>query len=526
VIGREFPVKVLEQVYSNHDQDAKHGKMIANLSTLEYANLVKLAAVQPDLRYLFYHALIQEAVYEAMLKADRKILHRNVAATLEALFPNRPDDLAATLGYHFGKGDVRDKAITYLTQAAANAQARYANQEAIGLYYSAIELVEQELENASQPEIWKEKAVSLQESLGDVLHLVGQHNEARAIFKAAAERTDDKEIIMHARLQRKIGNTWIPMHCWKEAEEAYQAAEKILGQYQDENAPSWWQEWLQIKMDLILLYYWQNRADEIKLLAKRIRPFIERYGSPDQRGAFYQGLVFANLRSERYRITDEILTDMRSYLASRKDINNLGDVAFNVYFMQGFIYLWHHDLELAETQLQTALKLARQVGDITTESRVLTYLTICYRMRGQVEEAQRIAVQSDEIAIRAGMPEYQGTAKANLGWFFWRTGDPVKAKGKALDALNQWQKMPTAHASCCFQWTALLPLLAMALLDGNLEQAIEYDRMLLDPGQLRLPDPLEEYLSKAILCWEDKNTGEVSAQLNRAVELAKEYGYL
>jgi predicted ATPase len=76
VIGREFPVKVLEQVYSNPDQDVKHGKMVAHLSTLEYANLVKLAAVHPDLRYLFYHAVIQEAAYEAMLKVDRKVLHR------------------------------------------------------------------------------------------------------------------------------------------------------------------------------------------------------------------------------------------------------------------------------------------------------------------------------------------------------------------------------------------------------------------------------------------------------------------
>ena len=504
VIGREFPVKVLERVYSNHDQDLRHGKMIANLSTLEYANLVKLATVHPDLRYLFYHAVIQEAVYEAMLKADRKVLHRSVAETLEALFPDRLEDLAATLGYHFGKGEVRDKAITYLAHAAENAQARYANQEAIGLYYSAIELVEQELENSSQPEIWKEKGATLRECLGDVLHLVGQHNEARAIFKVAAEHADDKDIIRCARLQHKIGNTWIPIHYWNEALQAFEAAEQALGQEQDETAVAWWQEYIQMKMDLMLLYYWQNRAEEIKQVANIVRPVIEKYGSPVQKGGFYQGLVLANLRSERYRITEEILADTQAYVAVQKEINKpTSGLAFDC-FMQGFVYLWHHDLELAEDEMQTALRLTRQIGDITIESRTSTYLTVCYRMRGKVGEARDLALQSEESATRAGMPEYQATALANLSWVFWRLGDLVEAKKKALGALDGWKKVPEGHASCSFQWTALFQLIAMTVRDAQIEQAIDYDRALLDPGQMRLPDPLEEALNKAVVCWEDK----------------------
>lgn len=525
VIGREFPVKVLEQVYSNHDQDLKHGNVVAHLSELEYANLVKLATVHPDLRYLFYHAVIQEAAYEAMLKADRKVLHRRVAETLEDIFQDRLDDLAATLGYHFGKGEIRDKAVTYLTHAADNAQARYANQEAIGLYYSSIELVEQELENSSQPEIWEEKAVTLRECLGDVLHLVGQHNEARAKFKAAAEHTHNEEIVKLARLQRKIGSTWVPLHSWNEAMEAYQAAEKTLGQKQDENLLSWWQEWLQIKLDFMWLYYWQSRAVEIKALADNVRPILEKYGSAAQRGGYYQGLVSANLRLERYKITEEILADMQACFAIQKEANNLGDLAFT-YFMKGFVYLWHRDLEPAENAMQTGLSLARQIGDITLESRILTYMTVCYRMRGLVEEARHMAVHSGETAIQAGMPEYQATAQANLAWALWHAGDLVEARKKALDALDQWQKLPAGHASCSFEWTALLPLMAIAVLDEQLEKAIDYDRALLDPAQMRLPDPLEQALNEAVLCWGDKKSEDVLAYLNRSIELAKEYGYL
>ena len=137
-----------------------------------------------------------------------------------------------------------------------------------------------------------------------------------------------------------------------------------------------------------------------------------------------------------------------------------------------------------------------------------------------------MAIQSDEVAIRAGMPEYQGTARANLAWVFWRTGDPGEGKKKALDSLDQWQKIPATHASCSFKWTALLPLIAIATLEGQLEQAIEYDRALLDPVQMRFPDPLKEALNKAIVCWENTKTEEAVVQFNRSVEVAKEYGYL
>jgi hypothetical protein len=68
--------------------------------------------------------------------------------------------------------------------------------------------------------------------------------------------------------------------------------------------------------------------------------------------------------------------------------------------------------------------------------------------------------------------------------------------------------------------------MAIAVFDGRIEQAIVYDRALLDPSQIRLPDALEEALNTAILCWDDKNPEEVLAQLKRSVELAEEYGYI
>jgi class 3 adenylate cyclase/tetratricopeptide (TPR) repeat protein len=524
VIGREFLVKILEQVYSSSPTHGQE-RMATHLHTLEYASLIRMTMARPELRYLFYHAIIHEATYASMLKSDRSTLHCLIAEALEKSYPDRLEDLAATLGFHYMKGGVPDKALFYLEVAADAALSKFANREAIELYNSAIEIINQVPEEDPQriemlPKRWK-----LYESLGDVHHLIGQHKKAQLAYQAGLDCTEAKDILLIARFQRKIGNNWVLQHNWDDAMQAYQDAETTLGPDQDETEVNWWQEWTQIQTDRMLLYYWENQPLEINRLAVRVRPILERYGSPVQKAGFYKGLVMANIRLERYRISEEILANMQAYLAVQQEVNNPSDLAF-AYFLQGFIYLWHGDLDPAEQQMQIALKLAKQIGDISVESRCQTYLTVCWRMRGQVEQVQRIAVQSEETAKSAGMPEYIGTARANLSWAAWCRGDLADTQAKGLAALDQWGKIPAGHASCAFEWTALFPLMAVAVANRQPDQAIGYARALLDPAKQRLPDVLEKALEKAIRSWEEHPSDAILEQLNEVLVHARKNRYL
>ncbi|TME86455.1 MAG: hypothetical protein E6I44_13285, partial [Chloroflexi bacterium] len=64
----------------------------AELGTLEASGLVEIAALQPELEYLFRHALVQDAAYGSLLKQDRRTLHRAAAETLLALYPERKSE--------------------------------------------------------------------------------------------------------------------------------------------------------------------------------------------------------------------------------------------------------------------------------------------------------------------------------------------------------------------------------------------------------------------------------------------------
>jgi predicted ATPase len=114
--------------------------LASSLTTLETSGLIALAQVEPELEYLFRHALIQDAAYESMLKADRKRLHLIIGEALERLYPERLDELASTLGQHFAAAGEMERARKYFTLAGDFARKQYANAEAKQNYCAALEL--------------------------------------------------------------------------------------------------------------------------------------------------------------------------------------------------------------------------------------------------------------------------------------------------------------------------------------------------------------------------------------------------
>jgi tetratricopeptide (TPR) repeat protein len=111
------------------------------LETLEARGLIRVATLQPELEYLFRHALLQDTAYGSLLKQERKALHQVVGAALEDLYPERVGELAAVLAMHFEQSGDTEKALTYLISAAEFAVARNALTEGYDLYTRAYGLL-------------------------------------------------------------------------------------------------------------------------------------------------------------------------------------------------------------------------------------------------------------------------------------------------------------------------------------------------------------------------------------------------
>jgi serine phosphatase RsbU (regulator of sigma subunit) len=161
--------------------------VMSHLGTLESAGLIRLAQLEPDLEYLFRHALVQEAAYSSLLEGDQKRLHLAVGEAVESLFPERLDEYAALLAHHFQRAEEDDRALEYFVRAGDAALASYANLEAESQYRGALSLSCDEGQRAAlltglgealcRQDRWDEglrtwrEAIDLYQSLGDMDHV-------------------------------------------------------------------------------------------------------------------------------------------------------------------------------------------------------------------------------------------------------------------------------------------------------------------------------------------------------------------
>jgi tetratricopeptide (TPR) repeat protein len=135
VIGRTFFYEILNQVSELKDQIDK------NLRSLERLDLIRAKTLQPDLEYIFKHALTQEVVYSGLLKKERQLIHERIGLVMEQLFHDRLPEFYETLAYHFQQGQFVLKAVEYLMKSGAKSLKRYALEEAHKYFQEAYDIL-------------------------------------------------------------------------------------------------------------------------------------------------------------------------------------------------------------------------------------------------------------------------------------------------------------------------------------------------------------------------------------------------
>jgi predicted ATPase len=99
---------------------------------LVQADILQQRGRPPNCLYTFRHALLEDALYNSMVKSTRLQFHRRVAEVLEAEFgillvETRPELLA----HHFTEAGLPEKAVRYWLQAGLRSRERSAEVEAI-----------------------------------------------------------------------------------------------------------------------------------------------------------------------------------------------------------------------------------------------------------------------------------------------------------------------------------------------------------------------------------------------------------
>jgi serine/threonine protein kinase/predicted ATPase len=136
VLGREFSHELLAAVAAVDELTLQ-----AELAKLAQADIVYSKGRPPRCTYFFKHALLEDALYNALVKARRQQFHRRIGEVLEAQFPQTAETQPELLGHHFSEAGLTEKAVGYWLKAGQRSGERSAFCEAIGHLTRGLALV-------------------------------------------------------------------------------------------------------------------------------------------------------------------------------------------------------------------------------------------------------------------------------------------------------------------------------------------------------------------------------------------------
>ncbi len=111
-LGREFSYELLHAV-----SPADETSLQRALAKLIEAEVLYQRGLPPQARYLFKHALIQDAAYQSLLKSKRQQYHQQIAQVLGEQFPESKETQPELLAHHYTEAGLIAQAIPYWQQA-------------------------------------------------------------------------------------------------------------------------------------------------------------------------------------------------------------------------------------------------------------------------------------------------------------------------------------------------------------------------------------------------------------------------
>jgi class 3 adenylate cyclase/predicted ATPase len=187
VLGREFAYDLLQAITLQDENVLQEG-----LAKLVAAELLYQRGRPPRARYLFKHALIQDAAYASLLKSARQQVHQQIAQVLAARFPTLVETQPELLAQHYTAAGCPEQAIPYWQRAGQHASDRSAHLEAISHCTTGIEL----LQSLPETPAHTQQAVTLWIALGAALLMTKGHaapevehayTQARALCQQVGE---------------------------------------------------------------------------------------------------------------------------------------------------------------------------------------------------------------------------------------------------------------------------------------------------------------------------------------------------
>jgi class 3 adenylate cyclase/predicted ATPase len=231
IIGREFSYELLRAVISISEDELRSG-----LRRLAESELIFQRGDPPQVRYAFKHALVQDAAYHSLLRANRSVQHRRVAEALEKQFPETAEKQPELLAYHYTEAGLVGPAITYWRKAGQRAARRAANVEAVDHLRRGLALLEALPGRAR----FADEELGLLLALGPALMSakeLGEQRPTEEIYDRALQLARDSGRV--AELFATVWGSWYVTNTGGKREAALKFAEELFSIGRKQNDPGY-----------------------------------------------------------------------------------------------------------------------------------------------------------------------------------------------------------------------------------------------------------------------------------------------
>jgi tetratricopeptide (TPR) repeat protein len=402
------------------------------LATLESTGLIRLAATQPELEYLFRHALVQEAAYDSLVKQDRKRLHRAVGEALERRFPDQAAsrELAPLLARHFDEAGDDRRASAYFARAGDAAAAVYANAEAVEHYTRAIGIARST--QAGDPLLRH-----LYLSLGRTLELSARDDRALLTYgemEALARERGDRAMELAALLAR--ATVYLKPVSVRDLEQGRSLTEQALALARElsdgaAQARSLW--------NLMQFYKWAGRVSEAKAYGEQALTLARALDLREQLAYVLNDIsTIYGMASGEIRRAIAALDEAQQLWRELGILNMLADsLATSAQF-----HVMAGEYERALALSDEALRLSQTIGNLWNQSYSLYMIDLAYADRGEMGRAIETAEECLRLAQSAGFVPGVAQGAFGLALIYGYLGDLQRAREAARRADSLWSSMP------------------------------------------------------------------------------------
>jgi len=393
VTNKEISEKALGMVSGQSDDEGYR----AAVCELTDGGFLFETEVYPERVFSFRHPLTREVAYSTQLAEQRATTHAATARTLIELNPDRHDELAALIARHMEAGEETLEAARWSARAAYWAGSSRP-QDALRLWRKAMELTEG-LEESEETQAMAVMSRLLQL---DFAWRLGMDSEEEARLTEEAQEIATRTGDLHSLALLKVATDVRPGM---------------------RHVASRWLEAVREAIDL---------ADASGDLHLRIA--IRAAGS------------YAHLCSGDFdgfdRALDEVLELAGGDRRAGAGIIIGSPVAWAT-MAKGLVMRERGELEQAEAQFNTALRIATEEGDPEIASWTRSNQALMLAMRGELDTALALARRNCELTERLGDVFSRSLALSNLGGTQIAAGDYAEA----LDSLEEAERVYRAAVS-------------------------------------------------------------------------------